>query len=91
MTLAETMVRAATLFCCLTQDKAADEDFTLWEIDQALGELSELQAALECAKAQIEAACEDAGGKDGADQRDRVRCSRSGLDGRRSDFEERFA
>ena len=58
MTLAEAMVRAATTFCCLMQGKAADEDFSLWEIDQALGELGELQAALECAKAQMEEALE---------------------------------
>jgi hypothetical protein len=73
------MVRAATMFCCLTQDKAADEDFSLWEIDQAIGELNALQDALECAKAQFEAACEDAGGEDyRGDKSERVRFNRSG-------------
>ena len=58
MTLAEAMVRAAALFCCLTQDKAADGDFSLWEIDQAIGEVDDLKAALECAKSQFEEALE---------------------------------
>ena len=78
MTLAEAMVRAATMFCCLTQDKADDEDFSLWEIDQALGELNALQDALECAKAQFEAACEDAGGADARIQDGRVQCDHGG-------------
>ena len=78
MTLAEAMVRAATMFLCLTQDKAADGDFSPWEIDQAIGEVDDLKAALECAKAQFEAACEDAGGADARIQDGRVQCDHGG-------------
>jgi hypothetical protein len=62
--LAETMSRAAFMFAALVDSKAADCDLSLWEIDQLLGELAVIQNALECAKAQFEAACEDAGGAD---------------------------
>jgi hypothetical protein len=86
MTLAEAMVRAANLFASMTAQKAHDGDFSLWEIDQALGELNVLRDALECAKAQFEAACEDAGGKDYyGDQRQRVRFGGGGTYDRRGD------
>ena len=85
MTLAKTMARAAKRFAALTARKAADGDFSLQDIDQAIKELNDLQDALECAKAQIEAACEDAGGEDyRGDQSKRVRWYRRGANDRGS-------
>jgi hypothetical protein len=91
MTLVEAISRAVTMLRVLTRCKAADGEFSIGEIQQMLAELSALQAALECAQAQIEAALEDAGGKDNADQRERVWCSRGGADGFRRRAEERPA
>lgn len=54
--LAGCIERAILLLSALTHEKAKDGDFSLWEIDQMLGEIGAIQDALECAKAQIEEA-----------------------------------
>ena len=81
MTLAKTMARAAKRFAALTARKAADGDFSLQDIDQAIKELNALQDALEFAKAQIEAACEDAGGADARIPDHNIQCDHGGSEG----------
>jgi hypothetical protein len=57
MDLAEAMETAAAKMLARTQQRAQDADFSLRDIDDTLQDLAELQAALECARAQIEEAC----------------------------------
>lgn len=78
MTLSKIMTRAARRFSALTERKAADGDFSLRDIDQAIKELNALQDALEFARAQFESACEDAGGADARIPDNRIQCDNGG-------------